>query len=394
MNSLVQCLGKCKELKKCISEFHPDPNDANQHTQLVRAANSMYSDLENKGESFPPYSFVQTLRMLHPQFDETDNQGRHMQQDSQECYNAVLRSFESANMRYDVGGEEKNIIQHLFDIDFTVTLSNMQAEDEEKKVSHEKAKMLTCTIDNQNKPISHLMEGLQLSMEGEVELFSDHTNATNIYKKEMRMNNLPPYLCVNLVRFFWKKESATAGTQAGKSKILRNVSFPMILDAYDLCSEELKESLDHGRKYEIRLREEHDEKMLSGKLEEDAKKEEEEKKEGDVEMEEEKKETTKKAPKKSQPTINDNITYREHGTGLDHGKYQLVGVVTHQGRTADGGHYIGWIHSTEDEWLQCDDDFVSRVKTQDVLNLKGGGDWHMAYLLIYRKIEVVEGDEI
>ena len=399
MNSLVQCLGKSQELRKGIAEFQPDPNDTNEQVQLVKAAKTMYNDLESKGESFPPYSFVQTLRMLHPQFDETDNEGRHMQQDSQECFNSILRSFESANMRIDVGGEEENLIKHLFDIDFTVTLTNTQAEDEEKKVSKEKAKMLSCTIDNQSKPINHLLDGIKLSMEGEVELHSDHTDATNIYKKEMRMDNLPPYLTVNLVRFFWKKESSTAGTQAGKSKILRNVAFPMVLDVFDICSEKLRESLKHGRNYEAKLREEQDEKILSGKAEEDAKmeeekKEKEKKKDADAEMEEEKVETTKKQVRKVKPSIDDKILYRPHGTGLDHGKYQLVGVVTHQGRTADGGHYIGWVHSTGDEWLQCDDDFISRVKSEDILKLKGGGDWHMAYLMIYRKLELVEGDEI
>lgn len=396
MNSLVQVMGKSKELKKGIYNFHADPNDSNPDTQLVTAAKGMYSDLESKGESFPPYGFVQTLRMLNPQFDETDEQGRHRQQDSQECYQAMIRSFIGANMKTEIAGEEVNLAKQLFNIDFSVTLKNTMSEDEEAKVSSESGYMLSCPIDNNNKPISHLFDGLQLGLEGEVELFSEHANQTCVYNRTSRLKNLPPYLMVNLTRFFWKKESATAGTKAGKSKILRNVSFPMVLDVYDLCDDQLKESLSHGRKFETRLREEHDEKMLSGKAEEDAKMEDDKKdegKDGDAKMEEEKKVTTKK-PKVKEASINDNILYREHGTGLDTGKYHLVGVVTHQGRTADAGHYIGWIHSTEDEWLQCDDDFVTRVTTQDILNLRGGGDWHMAYLLLYRKIEVCQGDEI
>ena len=172
----------------------------------------------------------------------------------------------------------------------------------------------------------------------------------------MRMNNLPPYLVVNLVRFFWKKESETAGTKAGKAKILRNVSFPMVLDVYDLCSDSLKEKLKVGRNFETRLREDYDSKMLSGKTE-DVKME-DDKPTSDAPMEESKEESKEEkidtsAPKKKEKTkvssIKDEIVYREHGTGVDNGKYQLMGVVTHQGRTADGGHYIGWIHSSEDE---------------------------------------------
>ncbi len=82
--------------------------------------------------------------------------------------------------------------------------------------------------------------------------------------------------------------------------------------------------------------------------------------------------------------------YRPHGQGLDTGTYQLIGVVTHKGRSADGGHYIGWVHASGDEWFKCDDDIVTVVKTEDVLALKGGGDWHTAYLNLYRKIEVTK----
>ena len=31
------------------------------------------------------------------------------------------------------------------------------------------------------------------------------------------------------------------------------------------------------------------------------------------------------------------------------GKFELVAMVTHQGRTADSGHYIGWTRSEKDK---------------------------------------------
>ena len=405
MNSMVQVFSKSKELKDGIYNYTQSAEAPNNDGQLVVAAKSMYKDLESKGESFPPYSFVQALRMLYPQFDETDNQGRHMQQDSDEFFQALMRSYESTNMKFIIGDEEKNLVNHLFEIEFEVTVQNTMSDEEEKQVTYEKSKKLMCHIDGAGKPINHLMDGLNLSLEGEIEKFSDTTQQQNVYKKTQKLNNLPSYLCVQMVRFFWKKASSTAGTQATKSKILRNVSFPMVLDAYDLCSDELKESLNHGRQFEAKLREEYDEKMLSGQnMTEDAKMEVDGAKpegSGDATMEpaeskeEEKVETkTTKKKKVKEASIKDNIVYREHGTGLDHGKYQLVGVVTHQGRTADSGHYIGWIHESEDDWYQCDDDLVSQVKTEDIIKLKGGGDWHMAYFLLYRKLEVCKGDEI
>lgn len=40
--------------------------------------------------------------------------------------------------------------------------------------------------------------------------------------------------------------------------------------------------------------------------------------------------------------ISEEQLKREVGTGKCTGKYQLIGVVTHKGRSADSGHYVGW----------------------------------------------------
>ena len=36
-----------------------------------------------------------------------------------------------------------------------------------------------------------------------------------------------------------------------------------------------------------------------------------------------------------------------------------------------------------DEWIMCDDEYVTPVTEEDVMKLSGGGDRHTAYLLIY-----------
>jgi ubiquitin carboxyl-terminal hydrolase 14 len=36
--------------------------------------------------------------------------------------------------------------------------------------------------------------------------------------------------------------------------------------------------------------------------------------------------------------------YRKHGMGLETGSYELVAVLTHKGRSAESGHYVGWVH--------------------------------------------------
>jgi ubiquitin carboxyl-terminal hydrolase 14 len=88
------------------------------------------------------------------------------------------------------------------------------------------------------------------------------------------------------------------------------------------------------------------------------------------------------------------------------GQYELCAVLTHVGRSADSGHYIGWVkkgegkeqrkdeksdHKTHfltpvllDEWHKFDDDKVSIVRDADIEKLDGGGDWHTAYIVLYR----------
>lgn len=48
-----------------------------------------------------------------------------------------------------------------------------------------------------------------------------------------------------------------------------------------------------------------------------------------------------------------------------------------------------------DEWVKFDDDKVSMVTPEDILKLSGGGDWHIAYVLVYgpRRLEVMEEEQ-
>lgn len=72
------------------------------------------------------------------------------------------------------------------------------------------------------------------------------------------------------MRFYWKHESVSAGTQAGKAKILRKVQYPRVLDVYEFCSDSLKKQLDEGREIERKEREAEDAKRLQGIAEQEA----------------------------------------------------------------------------------------------------------------------------
>ena len=90
---------------------------------------------------------------------------------------------------------------------------------------------------------------------------------------------------------------------------------------------------------------------------------------------------------RSQPTCERAQTALLARSGLPpdfQGVYELFAVVTHKGRSADGGHYMGWVKQDGDKWLVFDDDLVSESDAEFVKNLKGGGDEHMSYLQFYR----------
>lgn len=68
------------------------------------------------------------------------------------------------------------------------------------------------------------------------------------------------------------------------------------------------------------------------------------------------------------------------------GQYELHAVVTHKGRSADSGHYIGWVRQSPGSpaWWCYNDDVVTEVRTEDIMKLGGGGDRDMAYINFYR----------
>jgi len=100
MNSVVQCLKRVNELKDSLKTFELDTTNRGMamdpNVALTRAAKGLMTDLENKGESFAPYPFVQTMRQVFPMFDEKDDHGHHKQQDAEECYTQFLSSFQQA----------------------------------------------------------------------------------------------------------------------------------------------------------------------------------------------------------------------------------------------------------------------------------------------------------
>jgi len=176
------------------------------------------------------------------------------------------------------------------------------------------------------------------------------------YLRASKIQRLPFYLTIQFVRFFWKQDKQL------KAKIVKPIEFPLILDLYDLCTDELKTKLDPKRK---EFQEMEDKRLEATKKQRISDGKEEEKM--DIKAE------TELIPS-SANMINET------------GQYELAAVLSHKGRMADSGHYVAWVKESHDKWIKYDDDIVTICSDEEIKKLsgKGGGDWHMAYLVVYR----------
>jgi len=189
--------------------------------------------------------------------------------------------------------------------------------------------------------------------------------------KESRINTLPNYLTVQFVRFFWKRESNQ------KAKILRKVDYPIELDVLDICSDELREKLKEPRQI---LRDQENTKFgLKKGNQSDAK-------DKDVEM------------SNAEVSLNSNCESSNsnaagamdiHKQAQFTGIYDLVAVLTHKGRSADSGHYVAWVKQENGKWIEFDDANPIPQREEDITKLSGGGDWHMAYICMYKARTIV-----
>lgn len=182
---------------------------------------------------------------------------------------------------------------------------------------------------------------------------------------------------------------------------MKPVAFSSTLDVYDFCTDDIQKILKVSRDKALAEEEERiNQKLTSNGQSEDKdtdamEVEENAKEEVDKEMDDELKSALAMSMEEALVPVGPGLPDNFQGT------YELFAVVTHKGRDADGGHYMAWVKADSkgaggkvdkiadtdvdnEEWYVYDDDEVSPCKTEDILKLKGGGDWHMSYLNFYR----------
>lgn len=248
-----------------------------------------------------------------------------------------------------------------------------------------------------------------------------------VYTKRSRIARLPKYLTVHFVRFFWKRETQK------KAKIMRKVTFPAELDVVEFCTEELKKQLIPIRDKVRDIRKEEVDVERARKRQKLAHQREEELKraaESDAGLEplqkkkatEGQKEATKSgeqdgdtamtdvfksdaeyeaekyasilAAKKELAALIDPKLASDAGTN-NSGLYELRAVITHQGASADSGHYTSYVKKqpngkgVEDgKWWWFNDEKVTEVDGEKIETLAGGGESHSALILLYRAVDL------
>lgn len=106
----------------------------------------------------------------------------------------------------------------------------------------ERQRKINCYLEQEGKGnASHILEGIKLSMEGSVEKRDEASGTDLIWTKQTKLNSLPKYMIIHMVRFYYKPALGT------KAKILRSCPFNRTIDMFELCSDELKSNLKNAR---------------------------------------------------------------------------------------------------------------------------------------------------
>ncbi|KAJ3408335.1 Ubiquitin carboxyl-terminal hydrolase 14 [Chytridiales sp. JEL 0842] len=357
MNATLQCLRAIPQLQHAMKALPSNFSSTDPRSNLSTSLSKLFSELESSGTSVTPLIFLQFLRTAFPQFNEQNNHG-FMQQDAEECWGEVISALADKVPGLDSSNkvvEGKKFVDQFMTGEMISTMKCNDAPDESPAVSMSTFRQMKVNI---GAGVStYMISDMQAGLTETLEKNSETLGRSAVYTKKSELTRLPYYLTVNLVRFQWKPSERI------KAKILKKVKFPFELDLSPLCTLDLQEKL---RPAKLRLKEvdekkANEKKLKKQKLDDDAKM--------DVDTQ-----------AKDHVTICKEIGVDESligdvGCNVS-GQYELVAVLTHVGRAADSGHYIGWAKNEKGEWWKFDDDNVSLVSEEEITKLEGGGDWH------------------
>ncbi|KAL2758350.1 hypothetical protein ACRALDRAFT_2040559 [Sodiomyces alcalophilus JCM 7366] len=440
LNSTLQTLRFIPELQDALTKYKPERRDQSfqsslglQGGDLVGPLVDLYANMSKTQDSVAPYNFLTVLRSVFPQFAEMSKSGHgYAQQDAEEAWSQIISQLKQRlGTTEDASFVDKYMAGKLNSV---LQVDEQAAKDagEEAVTSTETFYKLNCHIDSS---INHLRDGILAGLTEKLEKKSSVLDRDTTYTKTSKISRLPKYLTVHFVRFFWRRDTQK------KAKIMRKVTFPHELDVVEFCDDELKSMLVPVRDKvrEIRKDEEDIERARKrrkvnladrgdvtgssgGVVEKTALEKANEKKRGatssdgdtemaetyktDAEVEAERNDALLALKKELDGLINKDLA-KDDGVNQS-GLYELRGVVTHQGSSADSGHYTAYIKKEgsvdpktgkkgeeDGNWWWFNDDKVSEVTPDKIDALCGGGETHSALILLYKAIPLptAEGEQ-
>lgn len=387
MNATLQCFRAVPELRAALKSYTGHSTTADNAASVTAALRDLYNQMELSNKAAHPLLFLMILRRAFPQFAQQGQGGTFMQQDAEECWSQLLTTLSrkvpqvpgieappatadpsassSSSSSSGAIGDNKSAIADLFMGTMESSLKCLEAEETPSTKTDTFVK-LTCHI---SPTTTFLLPGLKEALEEPLTKKNESLGREAKYVRSSRISRLPYYLTVQFMRFEWRADSKM------KAKIVKPIEFPFILDVYDLCTPDLQKSFLPKRK----AIEEAEEKKLQSERERMKRKAAEQDGTPAEPAQQDKAPAPAEAPKPANPD-------RPLSLVNDSGKYELIAVLTHKGRSADSGHYIAWVKQEDDKWLKFDDEKVSMVNNDEIqkLNGKGGADWNIAYLCLYR----------
>lgn len=441
LNSTLQTLRSIPELQEALSTYIPTPAPHSASSfagslvsvDMISSLKDLYKQMGETQNGIPPSAFLYALQAIFPQFAQKSKSGQgYAQQDAEEAWSQIVSQLrQKLKLKYTraVGSQTSN--QENTDVSFidnylagrfdiTTECDEVAAKEagEEAILSQDLFFKLDCHI---NKDTNHLRDGILAGFEEKIEKKSPKLDRDAIYTKKSRISRLPKYLTVHFVRFFWKREVQK------KSKIMRKVTFPPELDVVEFCTESLREKLVPVRDKVREVRKDEEDVIRARKRQKLAHKQEEDrlsdlKASGASETKGTENKKTEIQPAqdhkidgKSEDAEMTDVIYktdaeydaeriasiyaaRKELFALIHpelradeganqsGLYELRGVVTHQGASADSGHYTSYVkkqgaldpvtgkRKEEDgKWWWFNDDKVFEVDADKIATLSGGG---------------------
>ncbi|EPY25823.1 ubiquitin carboxyl-terminal hydrolase 14 [Strigomonas culicis] len=333
MNSAIEMVRTVPEVKEAILADTP----AVKNNRFLRALGELLLSLDSTREAVTPFPFWSQLITVNPTFGERSEEGHMMQHDAQEALSTMLQQL---------AGALPSKYARLFQGTVQQTLKCGDIPDDAGNVSSAPFAMLQCNIGGE---VQTLEAGLAQSFNETFDARSDVLGREAKFTKTSRLSALPEYLFVHMVRFSWKNDIQK------KAKILKPITFPITLDVAHLCTEELNKEMKPMRQTIGERRDKEVERRKRGRAEQ-------------VEPEE---------------AVSEVVPLELHN---ESGYYELCGVISHKGRSSDGGHYVYW-GKKGNHWLIYDDQHVAEVSEEDILRLRGVGEAHIAYVLLYRSRE-------